>query len=188
MTAQSSPTLIIDEAPSVVASVERIDAWLSIARKGDRFVYATREHLPPRSTGAMRMRTLAERRFVCLVQPRAIAGGSLFNFTAIRTDVPLPGAKPFGRPTLAVVAAPLVDGEAAIVDALLPVLERFARHRRPCPTDKQLAVKAQLSEEQVKAGLEAMVAGHLIRVQGCAAPTYRRIVIVASGSITGIAA
>jgi hypothetical protein len=34
----------------------------------------------------------------------------------------------------------------------------------------------------------AMAAAHLIRVSRCAAPTYRRILILSSGLITGIAA
>ena len=97
-------------------------------------------------------------------------------------------ANPPERPKLGLHAAALVDDEARIVDALLPVLERFARHRRPCPTDKQLADRARLTEVEVKSGLDAMAAAHLIRVQGCAPPTYRRVVIVASGLITGVAA
>lgn len=175
-----------DETSGLVAGVERINAWLAVAKPGDRFVYATRLKLPPASAGAARMRELAERRVVMLMRPRSTLDPSIFNYTAWRTSVPCAETKP-DRPRLVVKAEPLADNEAAIIDALLPVLERFARHGRPCPTDRQLAAKSGLAEGDVKAGLEAMVAAHLIRVHGCAAPTYRRILIVSSGLITGIA-
>lgn len=175
-----------DEAPGIVASPARIDAWMEVAKKGDVFLYATRSCLPVNSAGAKHMRALAGRGLVVLTRPRSSLDPTVFNYRAHRTDKPTAMTRP-ARPVLVAPSAALVDGEAAIVDALLPVLERFAQHGRPCPTDKQLASKAMLTEAAVKAGLEAMVAAHLIKVLGCAAPTYRRVVIVSTGAITGLA-
>jgi hypothetical protein len=175
-----------DEAPGIVASPARIDAWMEIAKKGDVFTYATRLCLPVNSAGAKRMRELAKLGLVMLTRPRSVVDPTVFNYRAVRTEK----ATPLTRPERAVLVAPsakLVNGEAAIVDALLPVLERFAQHARPCPTDKQLAAKAVLTEAEVKDGLVAMTAAHLIKIVGCAAPTYRRIVIFSTGAITGLA-
>lgn len=175
-----------DEAPGVVASPERIDAWMEIAKHGDVFTYATRLCLPVNSAGAKRMRQLEQLGIVLLTRPRSTLDPTVFNYRATRTAKPTAMTRPV-RPVLVAPSAKLVDDEAAIVDALLPVLERFAQHARPCPTDKQLADKARLTEDAVKAGLEAMVAAHLIKVLGCAAPTYRRVVVVSTGAITGLA-
>ena len=175
-----------DEAPGVVASPTRIDAWMEVAKHGDVFTYATRLCLPVNSAGAKRMRDLAALGLVVLTRPRSTIDPTVFNYRAQRTGKPTPLTRPV-RAVLTAPSAKLVDDEAAIVDELLPVLERFALHGRPCPTDKQLADKARLTEAEVKAGLEAMVAAHLIKVLGCAAPTYRRVVIVGTGAITGIA-
>lgn len=188
MIAMSTQQLLAehDEAPGVVASPMRIDAWMEVAQKGDVFLYATRSCLPVNSSGAKHMRELAGRGLVILTQPRSTLDPTVFNFRAQRTSKPTAMTRP-GRPVLVAPSAKLVDDEAAIVDALLPVLQRFAERGRPCPTDKQLAERARLTEDEVKAGLDAMVVAHLIKVLGCAAPTNRRIVIVGSGAITGIA-
>ncbi len=178
---------MFDETTGMVAGVDRIEAWLAVAKSGDRFIYATRMMLPSASAGAARMRELAKRGLVTLVRPRSTLDPTIFNYTAYRTAVPTALTRP-ERPRLAIAAEPIADGEAAVIDALLPVLERFAKYGRPCPTDRQLADKAQLTEADVKAGLEAMVAANLIRVHGCAAPTYRRVFILSTGLITGIAA
>ncbi|MCU6454335.1 hypothetical protein LPN01_09610 [Sphingomonas sp. A2-49] len=178
---------MFDEVSGLVAGVDRINAWLAVAKPGDRFIYASRCGLPRTSAGAARMRDLASRKVVLLVQVRSTLDPSRLNYTAVRTAVPCALSR-IVRPRLTAAVEPIADGEAAVVDALLPVLERFARHGRPCPTDRQLAAKAGLTEDAVKAGLEAMISTHLIRVQGCAAPTYRRIIILSNGLITGIAA
>lgn len=175
-----------DEAPGVVASPERIEAWIEVAKQGDVFTYATRLCLPVNSAGAKRMRQLEALGLVVLTRPRSTLDPTVFNYRAQRTGKATPMTRPV-RPVLVAPSAKLVDDEAVIVDALLPVLERFASHARPCPTDKQLADKARLTEEAVKVGLEAMVAAHLIKVLGCAAPTYRRVVILGTGAITGFA-
>lgn len=176
----------VDEAPGIVAAPERIDAWMEVAKEGDRFLYATRACLPVGSRGAARMRDLAARGLVELSRPRSTLDPSVFNYQARRTAKPTALTKP-ERPVLAVPAVALVEDEAAIVDALLPLLTRFAQHGRPCPTDRQLATKARLSEDAVKSGLIAMSAAHLIRIQRVSAPTLRRVVILATGQITGLA-
>ncbi len=177
----------IDETPGVVASPERINAWMEVAQTGDRFVYATRLALPRVSKGAAHMRTLSQRGLVELTQVRSTIDPDYFHYCARRTSVPTALSRPV-RDKLALAAAELQRKEIAIVDALLPVLERFARHGRPCPTDKQLAVRAGLTEEEIRFGLDALVATHAIRVQGVSAPTCRRIIIIATGHVTGIAA
>ena len=181
------PVLVADEAPGIVASPERIAAWMAVAKSGDRFVYATRLCLPVASSGARRMRELADRGLVYLTRPRSSVDASMFNYTAERSSRPTPLTRP-DRTRLVAAAKSIADGEAAAIDALLPVLERFARAGRPCPTDRQLGQRADLPEAAIRSTLEAMVASHLIRVQGAAPPTYRRIIILASGAITGIAA
>jgi hypothetical protein len=175
-----------DEAPGVVASPERIEAWIEVAKQGDVFTYATRLCLPVNSAGAKRMRQLEALGLVVLTRPRSTLNTTVFNYRAQRTGKATPLTRPV-RPILAAPSATLVNDEAAIVNALFPVLERFAQHARPCPTNKQLADKAKLTEDTVKAGLEAMVAAHMIKVLGCAAPTNRRVVIVGTGAITGLA-
>lgn len=178
---------MFDEVSGLVAGVDRINAWLAVAKPGDRFIYASRCGLPRASAGAARMRDLGARGLVMLIQARSSLDPTRHNYTAVRTAVPSALTRP-ARPRLVVASEPLAEGEAAVIDALLPVLERFARYGRPCPTDRQLADKAGIAEASVKSGLEAMVAANLIRVHGCAAPTYRRIFILSTGLITGIAA
>ncbi len=176
----------VDEAPGVVATPAQIDAWIEVAKEGDRMLYATRACLPVGSRGAARMRDLGARGLVQLTQARSTLDRTVFNYMATRTGVPCALTKP-DRPVLTVSAASVADGEAAMVDALLPVLTRFAQSGRPCPTDRQLAARVGLSEDAVKTGLAVMTAAHLIRVQRVAAPTLRRVLIVATGQITGLA-
>lgn len=185
--APASSDLIIDEFPGIVASVERIDAWMAVAKAGDRFVYASRMTLPRVCAGAARMRELATRGLVLLVRPRSTIDLTIFNYTAIRTAEPSALTRPV-RDKLSLPSAALAHDEAAAVDALLPVLERFASKGRPCPTDKQLAERAGLTPDAIAPTLAAMVASHLIHVQGARAPTYRRITILSTGAITGLAA
>ncbi|WP_242095436.1 hypothetical protein [Sphingomonas sp. CROZ-RG-20F-R02-07] len=180
----------VDAARGIVASPDQILAWLQAAGYGDRLIYATRTCLPAGSPGAAQVRKLYTHGMVLPSRARHPAHRDEWDYFVQRTSRPLDlvcEPRP-ERPKLALTTAVLVDDEAAIVDALLPVISRFASHGRPCPTDKQLADKARLTEGAVKAGLQAMAAANLIRVQGCAAPTYRRIIILASGAITGIAA
>jgi hypothetical protein len=176
----------VDEAPGMIATVAQVDAWMERAKPGDVFVYVTGTSLPIRAGGAKRMRDLADRGLVYLTQKRLAPGSPVTNYRAMRSEKPCALTRP-ERPVLAAPSAALVDDEAAIVDALLPVLTRYAQHGRPCPTDRQLASKARLTEAAVKDGLTAMTAAHLIRITRVSAPTLRRVVIVATGQITGLA-
>lgn len=180
----SSGSILIDEVPGVIADVRRIDAWMGTARAGDTFTYATRPFLPASSPGAKRMRDLSGRGLVKLTQARCAPGVSLFYYRATRTSAPTPLERPV-RPQL---SATVIDAEAALVDALLPVLERAARFGRPCPTDKQLAQKSGLAVEQIAAAMQALVLANLIRVHQAPRPTLRRVTIVATGVQTGLAA
>ncbi|MBY9062321.1 hypothetical protein K7957_05175 [Sphingomonas yunnanensis] len=182
--AASSGFVVTDEVPGIVASPERVAAWMELASAGDRFVYATRATLPLRSPGATAMRQLSDRGLVILVRPRCAADPTVFNYTAIRTKAPTSLEKPKRERLVARV----IDAEAAVVDALLPVLERAASFGRPCPTDKQLASKAGLRPDEVEPALAALVAANLIRIHQAPRPTLRRVTIVASGAQTGLAA
>lgn len=177
-----------DEVSGLVAGVDRINAWLAVANPGDRFIYASRTSLlPGASAGAARMRDLAARKLVMLVQARSTLDATRTNYIAVRTAMSTALAKP-ARPRLAVSTAPIAENEAASIDALLPVLERFASKGRPCPTDKQLAERAGIVTSMVQPTLEAMVAAHLIRIEGARGPTNRRVLILSTGAITGLAA
>jgi len=177
---------VIDEAPGVIATAAQVDAWIETAKPGAVFVYVSGTSIPIRASGAKRMRELAAMGLVYLTQKRLEPGSPIVNYRAMRSEKPSALTKP-ERPTLSLAPSPVVEDETAIVDALLPILSQFARHGRPCPTDKQLATRADLTEDAVKAGLAAMSATHLIRVTGCAAPTYRRVLILATGAMTGFA-
>ncbi len=177
---------MMDEAPGIVASPARIDAWMETAKAGDTFLYATRAAIPVGSAGAKRMRDLAARGLVMLTQRRSTLDPTVFNYKATRTSKTCAMTKP-ERPTLRAVVDPVVPAEAASIDALLPVLSRFASRGRPCPTDKQLAERAGLPADVVPDVLAAMIASNLIRVEGVSAPTYRRILILSTGAMTGFA-
>lgn len=182
-----SSGLIIDEATNVVATPAMIDAWMERAQPGDRFVYASRAYLPRGSAGGSRMRELADRGLVHLFQARSSVDPSIFNYRAVRTAKASVLTRP-ARSTLTIPAASVSIDEAAAIDALLPVLERFASKGRPCPTDKQLAERCGLPADAIAPTLAAMVSALLIRIQGARAPTYRRILILSTGATTGLAA
>lgn len=182
----ASSGLPIDEATNVVATPAMIDAWMERAQPGDRFVYASRGYLPAGSAGGARMRELGKSGLVYLRQGRSSLDPSIFNYWAIRTESPSVLTRPV-RPVLSAPAASVSIDEAAAIDVLLPVLERFAAKGRPCPTDKQLGERCGLPADAIAPTLEAMAAALLIRIQGARAPTYRRILILSTGAITGIA-
>lgn len=167
-----------------VAKPERIDAWVEQATAGDRLIYASRPFLPARSPGAARLRELATRGLVFLTAPRSTIDDNHFDYTATRSSKQCAWAKP-ARPVLELR---LVDTEAAVVDALLPVLERFAQAGRPCPTDHQLAERSGLAREIIADALTALRAAGLIHIQAAPAPTLRRVLILSSGAMTGLAA
>jgi hypothetical protein len=176
----------MDEAPGMIATVAQVDAWMERAKAGDVFVYVTGTCLPIRSSGAARMRELSSMRLVDLSQKRLVPGRPTHNYRAQRTSKPSALTRP-ERPMLTLPSAALVDGEAAIVDALLPVLTRFAKAGRPCPTDAQLAERTGLARDAVPSAMEAMVAANLIRVHLAPRPTLRRVLILSTGAMTGLA-
>ena len=174
----------LDEAPGVMATIERIDAWLSVAKPRDRFVYASRCSLPMGSRSAAHMRALQDRGLVHLHCPRDPKNPTIFNYLAIRTDKPLPKVKG-QRPTL---SPQLATPDSAAVDALLPVLKRAAHFGRPCPVDKILAQRAGMSVDEVTAAMASLRAAGLIQVTAPASQSKRRVTIVETGQRTGVAA
>ncbi len=185
--ASASSGPIFDEVSGLVAGVDRVNAWLAIAKAGDRFIYASRTGLPRTSAGAARMRELEARKLVLLIQERSMLDRTRHNYIAVRTAAPTALAKPV-RPLLTASPSPVAANEAASIDALLPILERFAAKGRPCPTDRQLAERAGIAVDAVQPTLAAMIAAHLIRIEGARGPTNRRVLILSTGAITGLAA
>jgi len=183
MTKLSTPStsVVVDEAPGVVASAAQINQWAENAKAGDRFVYASRSSLLPRgSEGGRTARDLLDRGLVRHEQ-RRIAAGSI-NYAVIRTSKPWEVARPTRRER----TGPAISGEAAAVDALFPILVRFARFNRPCPTDAQLAGRAGVTLDVVKPALAAMQIANMIRIKGVKAPTLRIVEICGTGHITGM--
>lgn len=172
----------IDEAPGIVATVAQVDGWIETAAPGAVFVYASRTCMIVKSAGAKRMRELAERGLVQLTQRRDKDVPAIVNYVATRTSEPTAMTKPSRRQ----LSACVVDAEAALVDSLLPLLERAARFGRPCPTDKQLAERAKLAVETIQPGLAVLSAAGLIWVEAAPSPTRRRVLIVATGERTGL--
>ncbi|MDP1026375.1 hypothetical protein Q5H91_04055 [Sphingomonas sp. KR1UV-12] len=171
----------MDEAPGVVASAERVDAWLATAKPGDRFVYASRCSLPVASKGAARMRALQDSGLVFLHCPRDRENPTIFNYLAIRTARP----RPAPQPERATLTARLVEADTALTDALLPVLQRAAHYGRPCPTDRVLAQRAAMTIDQVGEGLAALRQAGLIQITAPGSQSKRRVTIVATGQRTG---
>ena len=185
-TAFAAQDYAVDEG--VVATAAQVEAWLSVANPGDRFVYGPmRATLPIASSGRKRMLELGHAGLVMLTRPRRTDAPTMFNYTAHRTAKPLPGAKPAGRPVLTAVREPIVDGEIEAIDRLLPVLERFANAGRPCPTDRELARRADLPPERIAELLNVLVVANAIRVFSAPGPTNRYVHIVATGATTGLA-
>lgn len=173
-----------DEHRGLVASVADCNRWLAVAEYGDVFVYAVRAWLPVAAPGAQRMYVLQTLGLVTLTRKRSDLRPHEFAFRAQRTSKPIPEPEA-PRSKLSLKPVAIAVDEAAAIDELLPILQRSAKHGRPCPTDAQLADRAGLSRDDVAAALKAMHATGLIRVQGTAAPTLRLITIVATGHRTG---
>jgi len=170
----------LDEARNVALPAERVAAWVEAARPGDELIYGSRWFgvLPAKSATAAKVRALHAEGLVLPFQ-RVIKAGVERNYLVRRTARPwiTPAAlSPFGEPAHVAPAA---------IDALFALLERAARFARPCPTDRQLAERVGIDRAEVKPALEAMVEAGLIDVAAAAAPTLRRIKIVATGQTTG---
>jgi hypothetical protein len=190
---------IIDEAPGVVASPARLEAWARTARAGDRFVYATRCSLPPGSAGAACARMLAARELVNLARyrvcPEEFGDTGVFSYFAERTSRPWSDAPAaVARPPRSVLSAPRLVGEVdealewTAVDRVLPILSRAAQFRRPCPTNHRLAELAELDVATVEASIGALKSLHIISIAHVSPPTYRLVTIVATAARTGLAA
>lgn len=174
---------IVDEALHIIAEPEALFAWAEHARRGDRFVYATRCVLPAKSAGANAARNLQARGLVNLCQ-RPVEGRPERNYEAQRTSRPWPGLDAAPRHP----SGDYVDlaDETSAANALLPVLARSARFGRPCPTDHMLATQANIPVDAVRPALDALRAINAIRIVRVKAPTLRQIVIVESGHATGM--
>jgi hypothetical protein len=174
---------VIDEHPGVVASPDRITGWAEIAKPGAEFVYATRCYLPIGSRGAEAARDLAERGLVYLKQ-RRVPNSREINYVAERSKAPW--RQIHDRPKAAPSRPRAASGDAAAVDAVLPILQRAARFNRPCPTDVQIADRAGITVDAVQPALDALKANGVIRVSKVKAPTLRMITIVATSHKTGM--
>lgn len=189
------PFAMIDEARGVYATSEQMIGWVGMARRGDEFAYATRciTLLPGGRKVAATVADLYQRGFVVPLQ-RRISGGFDRNYIVQRTGKPWQAGETGAageirgkRPGVVIMDA-MGDGlnEVDAQNALLPVLERFARFGRPCPTDAQLAVRAGITKDQVKAVLAALCGAGAISIAPARAPTLRQITIMATGQKTGM--
>ncbi|MFZ3483892.1 hypothetical protein [Sphingomonas sp. 3-13AW] len=170
------------EAPGVVASPERLAAWLATAAKGDEFVYATRCALPVGCAAARVAREAFEAGLVTLFQ-RRLRDRPERNYVARRTASPLPvrggGVARAGEHVH-------VDNEAEVHDRVLVLLTRAARFQRPCPTNAAIARRAGITLNQAKGAVAILKKTGLIRVEWAPAPTLRRVTIVGTGLKTGM--
>lgn len=171
-----------DEAQNVVASPERIRAWLTMAKPGDEFVYASRCWLPAGAPGAETARVLQAQGLVYLFQ-RPVSGRLVRNYVMQRSSQPL--ASPDTRPP---ASAPREEREEVEIAArrVLPILERAAQFGRPCPTNMQIALRADVEREIVPHAIERLRTGGLIAVRAVPAPTLRVVTIADTGASTGM--
>jgi len=173
------------EAKGVIASIDQIETWLAIAKAGDRFLYATRPFLPAGSQGALRMRTLAEQGLVYLVKKRSDLLPAEWCYYAERSTKSAREVRPLREPRHDVRTVP---DDISAINVLLPILKKAARFGRPCPTDVQLAERAQLPRDAVQPAIDAMRTMNIIRVLPAKAPTLRLVEIVETGHKTGLVA
>ncbi|MES3154362.1 hypothetical protein [Sphingomonas faeni] len=173
------------EAKGVIASIDQIETWLAIAKAGDRFLYATRPFLPAGSQGALRMRTLSEQGLVHLVQKRSDLLRGEWCYYAERSTKSARDIRPLREPRHDVRTVP---DDISAINVLLPILKKAARFGRPCPTDVQLAERAQLPRDAVQPAIDAMRTMNIIRVLPAKAPTLRLVEIVETGHKTGLVA
>ncbi|VVT20435.1 conserved hypothetical protein [Sphingomonas aurantiaca] len=173
------------EAKGVIASIDQIETWLAIAKAGDRFLYATRPFLPAGSQGALRMRTLAEQGLVYLVKKRSDLLPGEWCYYAERSTKSAREVRPLREPRHDVRTVP---DDISAINVLLPILKKAARFGRPCPTDVQLAERAQLPRDAVQPAIDAMRTMNIIRVLPAKAPTLRLVEIVETGHKTGLVA
>ncbi|MEH3046485.1 hypothetical protein [Sphingomonas adhaesiva] len=173
-----------------VADVGEVERWLAAAKQGDRLHYATRSYLPTGAPGPRRLRALSDQGLVLLFQKRSDLLLGEFCYFAQRTGVASPVEAPIvvgaQRPQLSAREADAGDYQAG--DLLYPILKRAAEFGRPCPTDKQLSIRAGISVFSVEDGLLALRSAKLIAIHSAPAPTLRRVTILETGAQTGLAA
>jgi hypothetical protein len=152
-----------------------VDGWAARSAPGDRVTYA-QGSLPKWATGPARMRALAEAGAVSLFQNRI---DGVCHYIAVRRDRPLPQAKVPARVSKATVGH---DGTAR----LLSVLKTLAAKKRPCPTNRELAKLADLTDERAASyRLRCLRDTGLIRIHEIAQEPGRLITIASSGRTTG---
>lgn len=175
---------VVDEAAGVVASPDRIAAWLLVAKRGEEFVYATRCSLPPASPGAKTARDASGLGLVTLFQ-RKLPDRREYNYVAKRTAKAMPVKPVASTPAPANDGSP-IDEEARALTAVLDLLRRAARFQRPCPTDFALARRANVPRGDVERVMDLLATMGLIRIQRAPAPTLRQVTIVGTGHRTGM--
>ena len=173
------------EAKGLIASVDQIENWLAIAKSGDKFTYATRPFLPASSLGAERMRTLSDQGLVHLLRKRSDLITGEWCYYAQRSSKSASDVRPLRAPRHDVRTTP---DDVSAINVLLPILKKAARFGRPCPTDVQLAERAQLPREVIQPTIDAMRTMNIIRVLPAKAPTLRFVEIVETGHRTGLIA
>jgi len=172
-------------AKGLIASVDQIENWLAIAKSGDKFTYATRPFLPASSLGAERMRTLSDQGLVHLLRKRSDLIAGEWCYYAQRSSKSASAVRPLREPRHDVRTTP---DDVSAINVLLPILKKAARFGRPCPTDVQLAERAQLPREVIQPTIDAMRTMNIIRVLPAKAPTLRFVEIVETGHKTGLIA
>lgn len=174
------------EAKGVIASIDQIETWLAIAKAGDRFLYATRSAFRLGSSqSALRLRTLAEQGLVHLLQKRSDLLPGEWCYYAERSTKSARDIRPLREPRHDVRS---MSDDVSAINVLLPILKKAARFGRPCPTDVQLAERAQLPREVIQPTIDAMRTMNIIRVLPAKAPTLRFVEIVETGHKTGLIA
>ncbi len=174
-----------DSGPPVMATPD-IASWAENAAAGDMLVYATRPWLPVASPAAAFLRRLAEQGVVTLTQKRRHDLAGWFDYRATRTARAFCERPPRRAQTSPKSAA--LSAEVAAINALLPVLNRYARFNRPCPTDAQLGFLTGMPRDRIAPTIAALKRENMIRVLAAKAPTLRIVVMVESGYRTGIVA
>lgn len=156
---------------------EAIERWTHAAKPGERLTYARGAALPPRSPGAAKARALGDAGLLCLAQHPPVRG--VRDYVAERTEQALicavvPARAPRRVPTAA---------ERRVLDAI----EEAARRRKPCPSNRTIAVRADLRDRfEAKYLLRKLQAKGLITVEPIDAEPKRVVTITGSAMKTGV--
>jgi hypothetical protein len=166
----------IDEVGEVVADAVTVRRWAEHATPGSVFVYATALRLTPALSGGREAQRLCRDGLVLLTQA-PLPGRAERAYRATRSSKPWP----------APVAPRADDPEVSpdVLDAVFDLVARAARFARPCPTDAQLAERAEASREAIAAALGELAETGAITIERVRAPTLRQVRITATGLVTG---